>query len=179
MHFLPFTRWGAIAVLIQLVLSIYIGAKRSPASPKILKATAILAEMSFASQILIVGVYWALLHEFVMKEIAHLEDPWMEFLFIYAHVWPGAAIFSNVLMSDVSFIKSHNKYMIPVGIIYLIVNLLGTLIRGQPVYPFLSWKDYKSPIIGIALVFIGKFSYDISCWLISKLPKKKGDYAPA
>jgi hypothetical protein len=113
-----------------------------------------------------------LLHTFVMKSIAHLQDPWLEFLFIYAHVWPGVTIFFNVIFSDVVFIKSHSKYMIPVGLAYLLVNFLGTVIRGEPVYPFLTWKDYKSPLIGVGLVAVGKFSYDISCWMISKLNRR-------
>ena len=78
----------------------------------------------------------------------------------------------NVITSDVTFIKSHSKYMLPLGFVYLIVNFIGTKIIGMPVYPFLSWTDIKSPIIGIALVVVGRYNYDVVFWAISKLSRR-------
>ena len=63
--------------------------------------------------------------------------------------------------------------MLPGGIIYLVVNYLGTVVRGEPVYPFLNWKDFKSPIIGLVLVLSGKFAYDGVCFLINKFSSRK------
>jgi len=173
MHFLPFTRWGAMAVQIQLILSIYIGSLKTKPTPKLLKITAIITEMCLSSQILIVGIYWTLLHDFVMQSIVHLNDQWVEFLFVYVHVWPGVAILLNVVFSDLRLIPSHSRYMIPVGLLYLIVNFVGTIIREEPVYPFLTWKDYKSPIISVVLVASGKVNYDIVCWIINKVTSKR------
>ena len=173
MHFLPFTRWGGVAVQIQIILSIYIGSLKTKPSPKLLKVTAILTEMCLPSQILIVCVYWTLLHDFVMQSILHLNDPWIEFLFVYVHVWPGLAILFNVVFTDLRLIPSHSRYMIPVGLAYLVVNLVGTIVREEPVYPFLTWKDYKSPLIAGGLVISGKVNYDIVCWIVNKVTKKR------
>jgi hypothetical protein len=173
MHFLPFTRWGAMAVQIQLILSIYIGSLKTKPSPKLLKFTAILTEMCLPSQLLIVGVYWTLLHDFVMHSIAPLNDPWVEFLFVYVHLWPGVAIFLNVVFSDLRFLPSHSRYMIPVGALYLVVNFVGSVVREEPVYPFLTWKDYKSPVIGVVLVGAGKVNYSAVCWIMGKVAAKR------
>ena len=66
MHFLPFTRWVAMAVQVQVMLSIYIGTLQAKPTARLLKVTAILTEMCLSSQILIVCVYWTILHDLVM-----------------------------------------------------------------------------------------------------------------
>ena len=94
-------------------------------------------------------------------------------MLVYAHVWPGLAILLNVVFTDLRLIPTHSRYMIPVGLLYLVVNLIGTIIREEPVYPFLTWKDYKSPLIAGVSVISGKFNYDIVCWIINKVTKKR------
>ncbi len=96
-------------------------------------------------------------------------------MFVYVHVWPGLAILLNVVFTDLRLIPSHSRYMIPVGFVYLVVNFIGTLVREEPVYPFLTWKDYKSPLIGVALVISGKVNYDITCWIINKVTAKRSN----
>ena len=157
-----------MAVQVQVMLSIYIGTLQAKPTARLLKVTAILTEMCLSSQIFIVCVYWTILHDLVMQSIAHLNDPWTEFLFIYVHVWPGITILLNVVFTDLHLIPSHWRYMIPVGLLYLVVNLIGTIYRNQPVYPFLTWKDYKSPFIAGGLLILGKVNYDFVCWIFNK-----------
>ncbi len=65
--------------------------------------------------------------------------------------------------------------MVPLGIVYLSVNLFGTKYYGEPFYPFLSWEDYKSPLIGATLIGIGYYSFDSFCRRVNKLEFVRGD----
>ena len=59
--------------------------------------------------------------------------------------------------------------MIPMGIAYLFVNFCGTKYYGQALYPFLTWEDYKSPMIGFTLVAIGYYTFDFFCHIVNRL----------
>ena len=69
--------------------------------------------------------------------------------------------------------------MIPLGITYLSVNFIGTKYYREAFYPFLTWEDYKSPLIGFILVLVGYKSFDSFCRRVNSLnfendtPQKK------
>ena len=49
------------------------------------------------------------------------------------------------------------------------VNLFGTKYYGEPFYPFLTWEDYKSPLIGATLIAIAYYSFDFFCNKVNRL----------
>ena len=59
--------------------------------------------------------------------------------------------------------------MFPLGISYLSVNFFGTKYYGEAFYPFLTWEDYKSPLIGFSLFMIGHYSFDFFCRKVNSL----------
>ena len=88
-------------------------------------------------QVIIVVVYWSVLHNGVVRDIAPLGDDILYFTVVHIHWIPFAAVAINVTLSRTVLIPSHYMYIIYFGSIYLVVNYIGTLIRGKPLYPFL------------------------------------------
>mmetsp|Transcript_38077 Transcript_38077/g.58106 ORF Transcript_38077/g.58106 Transcript_38077/m.58106 type:complete len:80 (+) Transcript_38077:608-847(+) len=38
------------------------------------------------------------------------------------------------------------------GVVYSVINYIGTTLRGRPLYDFLDWQDWKSPVVIVALL---------------------------
>lgn len=100
-------------------------------------------------QVLIIGIYWPFVHEDLMRRITPLPDfPIHYWNTIFKHSYPAAAMLANIWLSRVAFIRSHYIYCIRIGIVYAIFNYWGTLSRGHPLYPFLTWESVP---LGIAI----------------------------
>ena len=115
-------------------------------------SAAILAmEFGLVLQIMIVAVYWPLIHSDVILSIAEGEviAYWITILI---HSWPFFAVTLNVLVSQVVFIYCHYRYMILVGIVYALTNYSATKLKGKPLYKFLHWEDQTSIIISLSLL---------------------------
>ena len=121
-------------------------------------------------------MYWAVLHSLVVEELEKMEtfDYIAYYIFIVVHIQPFISILIQIYVSKVKFISSHRFYMIPLGIVYLSVNLFGTKYYGEPFYPFLTWEDYKSPLIGATLIAIGYYSFDSFCRRVNRLEFNRG-----
>ncbi len=131
-------------------------------------------ELALPSQVMITAVYWIALHREVVKQmkIEKNDDPIVYFIFVAIHIWPFFSICVHVYISHIKFIKSHSYFMIVLAISYLTVNFLGTKIRNEAIYPFLDWKDYKSPLIGGILTSIGYYSFESFCNLVNSFGKR-------
>ena len=70
------------------------------------------------------------------------------------HVFPAFGLFLTQKSTDMYLCTSHWILFVPVGIIYNIINYYATLSRGKPLYWFLTWEDYTSVIVVIALQII-------------------------
>ena len=132
---------------------------------RLTKIAGILMELGLPSQVFITFIYWTALHHHVVETMKaeNNNDPIVYFIFVFVHIFPFVAICVHIYISKIKFIKSHKSYMLVTGIAYLAVNLFGTKVRGEPIYPFLDWKDYKSPLIGGVLVATGYYTFDFFC----------------
>ena len=54
-------------------------------------------------------------------------------------------------MTEFELCADHWKLFLPVGIVYGIVNYFETHRLGRPLYWFLTWEDWTTPVILIAL----------------------------
>ena len=143
--------------------------------------TGILMELALPCQLLITVIYWTLLHTHMEEELKKkgIEDSVIYFIFVFVHIQPFLTILIQIYISKIRFIGSHRFYMIILGIIYLPVNFIGTKYYGEPIYPFMTWEDYKSPLIGLILVLIGYTSFDSFCRRVNRFefenstPQKK------
>jgi hypothetical protein len=128
-------------------------------------------ELAFPSQFFITLVYWTVLHTYILEYLEAMEtfDYIAYYIYIFVHIQPFISVVIQIYVSKVKFISSHRFYMIPLGVAYLFVNYCGTKYYGEPLYPFLSWVDYKSPLIGSMLVVIGYYSFDFFCRIVNRL----------
>jgi len=49
------------------------------------------------------------------------------------------------------------------GAFYCLINLIQTKVRGIPVYPFLTWDSWKSPMISVFMEIFFAFVYILMC----------------
>ena len=71
---------------------------------------------------------------------------------IWIHTLPALTVFLNVALSRVVFIASHYRYMIYYSLVYAVVNYIGVLVKGRPLYPFLPWTDFRSLLVIIVIM---------------------------
>jgi hypothetical protein len=114
-----------------------------------LAITHLLFEAGLFMNIIVVIVYWGFLHKdgignFKGLEVVHM---WM------VHILPAISFSINHLTTDIVIYDDHAKGLCSVGIIYSVVNAYHTITTGVPLYAFLTWTDYKSPLI-CALIMI-------------------------
>jgi hypothetical protein len=131
-------------------------AAKYPSDPNLQRYTAILMEITCLAQVLIVGVYWAVLHRYVDQRFVQLQvvDSFAVFVYyrmIIVHSVPGFVMLTHLVTTRAVFIPGHSLYLMMFGVGYLMVNYLGTVYRGNPVYPFLTWTDSKSAYVCIGL----------------------------
>jgi hypothetical protein len=113
--------------------------------------------MAQAAQILITLVYWAALHKNIDGILANEHESRRAltyFMLVWIHIYPLIAISVNVALSRFVFSYAHAKYVFWYGPPYMVVNYLGTVSRGGPLYPFMPWTDYKTVIIGLFLLIV-------------------------
>ena len=49
-----------------------------------------------------------------------------------------------------------------VGVVYSFVNAYVSISTGKPMYPFLTWKDYTSPLICLSMIIVLNLVYSMS-----------------
>jgi len=80
------------------------------------------------------------------------------------HVIPFFCLFVDYCFNGVPFCYRHLPFVMLMGIFYLLVNLIATKVRGDPVYPQMDWK---TPI-GFAYIF-GAGLANVLLFIIVKL----------
>ena len=96
-------------------------------------------EFGLAIQIMVVLVYWPLVHPEVMKEVIPSGDDVVYWIMIIIHSWPFMAVLVNVILTRIVFIYDHYLYCFYLGVVYICINFVGTKMRGKPMYAFLNW----------------------------------------
>ena len=72
------------------------------------------------------------------------------------HTWPILCLLVTSMTVESLYLRAeHYKMLIPLALIYYPLNYYETKTAGKPVYAFLTWEDYTSPLIciGIQVVF--------------------------
>ena len=108
--------------------------------------------------IVVVSVYWSILHESSLADCQ--GDKYKIFNVYWVHILPGFSVASNFALTDVVLRRNDYKGLVLISIIYGVVNYFETKKRGKPLYHFLTWEDassvfiYGGLIAGFTLVFI-------------------------
>ena len=74
-----------------------------------------------------------------------------------------------MLLTRGVFIKSHGVFVVIAGLLYSFANYLGVLYRGHPLYPFLTWADYKSLIVVVVMVGTAHLLFLLFAFVFNKL----------
>ena len=87
------------------------------------------------------------------KTIEYFKDDYRKVLHMYlVHIFPAISVVIMFLTTDLQMTPSHFKGFIPIGLIYSIINYWATIRNGEPVYSFLTWEDYKTPLILVGMM---------------------------
>ena len=170
------TQWGLHLSIISTLLSIECGRMRNVGKTTIKRWCAIILQVTFVVQVLIVMIYWIVLHPLVVQNLKIDEEPFLWYHLIFIHSLPFANVFSNVVFSRVVFIPSHCTYLSIIGWSYSIVNFIGAQYRGQPLYPFLKWQDYKSLIFCLLFNVFAVLLFHLMTIITIKFKKRPTDY---
>ena len=58
----------------------------------------------------------------------------------------------NWSCTDLILYEEHRKGVSVIGFFYACVNAYQTMSTGKPLYHFLTWEDYTSPIICMTII---------------------------
>ena len=93
------------------------------------------------------------------------------FTTIHLHTAPFFAALINTIITKFSYNYSHYKYCVYIGIIYSVFNFAGTMHLGRPLYPFLTWTDFWTPIILVSMMILACGIYLGIAYLINSTKK--------
>lgn len=116
--------------------------------------------------------YWPKLHSLAIEK-ARTDFP-DDFTFLYYHLicihsLPAASVVLNVIISQARFVPSHGILICPLALSYCVANYLGVVYRGHPLYPFLTWTDYKSGLVVLGMMVISFLLFQAVTFLITLL----------
>ena len=121
----------------------------------------VLSEVATCFNIIVVMVYWPFLHKEAMEHFSKqpVHPQWKCFHMYLIHSFPAIANVMILYTTNIRFAAQHWWAFIPVTLAYSATNYAGTIYIGKPLYPFLDWKDFKTPliIVGMAVFFAGFF----------------------
>lgn len=110
------------------------------------------------TELIIAIVYWAVLYKEDFAKVHREKDPlraqymwWHKFLM---HFVPAVCAVAHTLITRGVLIPGHAVYMIFTGVAYMPFNYIGTMAKGQPLYFFMPWHDYKTVLAGLVVFCI-------------------------
>jgi len=92
---------------------------------------------------------------------------------VMSHVLPLIVQIINIVLSDVR-ISNWDVWMFWIlGSFYIFLNWVFSESQGEPVYPFMSWEDWRTPVYAELFVVCGTLCYFITGWAVAKLRGSK------
>lgn len=150
------TNWALCLTFGFVLTSLYIS--RVPtASMHMYAINHILFSVALPMNLLVVSVYWTILHEKTVEEFA--DDPAAIRHAYFVHITPAVSSIVNFMLTDVVMKASHAKVLLPVSVIYSYINYRTTLSRGKPLYWFLDWEDHWTLIYLLILYIFTHLSF--------------------
>lgn len=88
---------------------------------------------------------------------------------VCAHIIPLIVQIINIVLSDVR-ISNWDVWMFWIlGSFYIFLNWVFSEAEGEPIYPFMSWEDWKTPFYAELFVGMGTLCYFLTGWVVDKL----------
>ena len=77
----------------------------------------------------------------------------MKLCYMYiVHIVPSVSTLLSYTTLDIRLNHSHANPLVGVAVVYGVLNCYVTHSTGKPVYDFLDWQDFRSPVIYCLLV---------------------------
>ena len=95
-------------------------------------------------------IYWFVIHAY--RSDAIRATIWTELYALTVHIFPTVSLLLIYSTMEIRVVNSQWIWLIPVHIIYDIVNCGFTKLKGEPMYWFLTWEDYDSLIVCVAVI---------------------------
>ena len=99
-------------------------------------------------------VYWVALHSTVKEELAGNTIGLIHMYLV--HSLPTVCLLLVYFSTERLLIRSsHWRVVLPVTLLYSLVNYRETRARGKPLYWFLTWQDWQTPaILTVIIAFV-------------------------
>ena len=170
------TNWMLIFNTLFLFASLMCDKLGNKASQTLLAVHHILFQLVVPGHILVVSVYWSILHEKELQKREGLEGKELEIINLYiAHILPIVGCFGNFLITDVCMKSSHSKVLIPIAVAYAVVNYLETKSRGEPLYFFLTWEDETTIYIYTVITLITIAAFHVLAYITYSIKRSKSN----
>ena len=152
--FVFFTNWCVMGSFFCILVTIYFSSWRGVEKhKKSLAALHLLLELSLMLNLVTVIMYWSVIH---FKVIDNFSG-WAYVHMFIVHIFPAFAYFMNAKVTRYSLCPDHWKLFVPIGLVYNVVNYFEVQRSGKPLYWFMTWKDWTSPAICIAIQVVTAF----------------------
>ena len=139
------TIWAVIAVILYLGVSIK--AHKKNAGMDILAIHHILFTVSLLLNLVVMGVYWPLLHEENMKRPIIQQSTVQYILSYMLHSIPFLSSLYNFFTIDAALKSKHVFLCLSIESLYIYTNYKATMETGKPLYWFLTWQDYQTVLV--------------------------------
>ena len=133
-------------------------------------------EISFGFNSMATILFWVVLAPkfFPTVNWHDFMQAWVAIRMILLHTIPMLASVVELVLSDVTFIHSHWKYVFATGCSYIVANYIGyKFVLHSPLYPVVDWKNPAETI----LLFVVQAAcmalmYLVGVWLSQKLKRR-------
>ena len=141
--------------------------------PSLLAVHHMLFEIVVGMESIVLLAYWSLLHKSSLEIYRRIGGETAVVHTYLIHSLPALALLVNFLLTDLVIKASHCKMYVWLALVFGYANYVATIRNGEPIYWFLTWEDWKSPAIIVAIAVVVSAMYLILAhlsWII-----KRGD----
>lgn len=142
------TNWTLEITTLFVIGSIVCSFYQAEKSRYWLAITHMCFEISLFLNFVVMLVYWSMIHGQTIDQFTGFGRIHM----YTVHIVPCIAFLMNWAVTDAVVYNNHRIGLTFVGIAYSFVNYYETQKRGKPLYWFLTWEDFWSPVICVMIL---------------------------
>ena len=135
----------------------------------------ILFSLAAILNFVIMTVYWTMIHSEHITKPEIIAFPHKVILAYVDHTVPGLALLYVFCKQDVILRAKDSVLLLPIGLAYAYSNYKGTIKQGSPIYWFLTWEDWRSGFVALAILVISVTFY-VALSLLTVCIKRKGKH---
>lgn len=112
-----------------------------------------LYSIAIICNLVVISMYWTLIHSRTIVKYKTDGGPYVRVVCQYAvHAIPAIVCLSNTIITNTLMSARLIPPIVGIGSIYMVVNFITVKMSGEPIYDFLTWEDWRSPLIATLLI---------------------------